>query len=87
MEIKINVEEAALMLKAVGDVAGSFEVTTVENTDELDMMTKLDSQREAFNETLEAYMSASHAMALEFENLVLQYERVDQELATKIGSS
>ncbi|SDB90950.1 DUF5344 family protein [Shouchella lonarensis] len=86
MEIKINVEEAALMLKAAGDVAGSFEMTTAESTDELDMMTKLDSQREAFNETLEAYMQASYAMALEFEKLVLQYERVDQELATKIGS-
>lgn len=84
MEIKVNVEEALVILQAVGELAGSFQKEAVDSTEGLDMLLVETGEVEEIEDKLSMYFQALSQMEQQFQTLVQEYENVDHELAGKM---
>ena len=84
MEIKVNVEEALVILQAVGELAGSFQKEAVDSIEGLDMLLAETREVEEIEDKLSMYFQALSQMEKQFQALVQEYENVDLELAGKM---
>jgi hypothetical protein len=87
MEIKVNVAEVSALLQVVGEVAGSFNTQPTKEIEDLDMMGAFCEVKSKLDACLMAYMRAAADMQEQLQSQIQTYDKVDQALATKIGSN
>ncbi|TPE68352.1 DUF5344 family protein [Halalkalibacterium halodurans] len=87
MEIKVNVAEVSALLQVVGEVAGSFNTQPTKETEDLDMMATFGDIKNELDDCLTTYMRAAAGMQELLQSQIQTYDKVDQALATKIGSN
>ncbi|WZX99611.1 DUF5344 family protein [Bacillus sp. FSL W7-1360] len=86
MEIKIHVEEAIVILQAIGELAGSFEKEVIGSNEDLDMLLEETNAVEDIQEQAAMYLQALSQMEKQFQTMVQEYDTVDRALAGKINA-
>ncbi|BAB06064.1 DUF5344 family protein [Halalkalibacterium halodurans] len=86
MEIKVNVAEVTALLRSVGEVSASFNTQPIERARDLDMIAVFCDVKNELDDDLMAYMRATSDMQKQLQSQIQTYDKVDRELAAKMGS-